>query len=295
MRFFPLATIAAAGALALMTQAAMAQPLVSADWLRTHLHDSNTVVIDIRPAAQYQAGHIPGAVGADYDKIGWRAVTADGAGGALPPIAKISALIGGLGVSDASHAVIVADDFAAMARVYWTFKVLGHTDVSLLDGGWRAWHADATDQVSTAPVRPVKAVFTAHYDPAIRAVLPEVEQAVANHSADLVDARPPGQWYGTAKTSVVKRFGHLPGATWIDQTDALQSPAKLKDKAALATLFATINPAKPAISYCNTGHLAATDWFVMSEVLHKKGTRLYDGSMSEWSSDASRPMVVGAK
>ena len=112
-----------------------------------------SVVLDLRPAAQYAAGHVPGAVMADYEHSGWRVKLPDGAGGALPPVSQIAAIIGKLGVGDADEAVLVSDDFAAAARIYWTFKVLGHREVTILDGGWKAWE-QAHQTVQTAPAEP---------------------------------------------------------------------------------------------------------------------------------------------
>ena len=228
-----------AGALALgVASSAAAQPLVQPAWLQAHLHDAALVVLDIRPQSQSAKSRIPAAVPADYETTGWRAKTADGAGGALPPIAQIGATIAKLGVADTSHAVIVGDDFGATARVYWTFKVLGHTDVSILDGGWKRWAADG-NPVETAPAAPrAAAVFTPRYNPDIRAALPEVTTALTSGNRTLIDARPPGQWFGTAKSPVVKAFGHLPHAVWIDQSDALtQDGTALKPKADLVALF----------------------------------------------------------
>ncbi|MDE2517217.1 MAG: sulfurtransferase [Rhodospirillales bacterium] len=285
-----------AGAAALLLTAGTAQaapppaagPLVSPAWLAAHAGAAHLVVLDIRPAAAYAAGHVPGAVGADYEHSGWRVRLPDGAGGALPPIPAISAVIGEHGVGDGDRAVIVASDFAAAARIYWTFKVLGHRNVSILDGGWQAWQA-AHDPVSTAAVVPAHAVFTARYQPALRAQLPEVAADIRTGAATLVDARPPAQWNGTAKTRDVAEYGHLPHAVWVDQSRALED-GRLKPKAELEKIFAKV-PNKPATTYCNTGHLAATDWFVLAEVLHHKNVKLYDGSMSEWTADANRPIV----
>ncbi len=269
---------------------ASAQPLVGPDWLAAHRADPGVIVLDIRPSAQHATGHIPGAVSADYEKGGWRVKQADGAGGALPPIEQIAATIGAYGMGDTDKAVIVGDDFGAMARVYWTIKVLGHADVSILDGGWTGWVA-ANQPVEAGSVTPHATVFTAHYDPSIRADLPEVAQSIATGDATLVDARPPAQWEGTAKTAAVREYGHLPGAVWIDQTGALAADgAKLKPRTELAALFAKTGD-KPVTTYCNTGHLAATDWFVLSEVLHHPRTKLYDASMSQWTADPARPVV----
>ena len=270
---------------------ASAQPLVQPEWLKAHLSDPKIVVLDIRPQAQAAASHIPAAVPADYETAGWRAKTPDGAGGALPPIEQIASTIARLGVGDATHAIIVGDDFGATARVYWTFKVLGHTDVSILDGGWKRWSTDGnpTDAFAVAPR--AAGTFTPHYDPSIRAELPEVENTLASGNRTMIDARPPGQWFGTAKSPAVKAFGRLPHAVWIDQSDALIADGTaLKPKAELVALFGKAGDA-PITTYCNTGHLAATDWFVLSEVLHHPDVRLYDASLSQWANDPSRPVV----
>ncbi len=284
------ASITAAAAVLLAGGTASAQPLVDADWLNGHLNDAHVVVLDIRPREQNAAGHIPAAVPADYETAGWRVKQPDDAGGALPPIEQIAATIAGLGVGDADKAVIVGDDFGATARVYWTFKVLGHANVSILDGGWKGWAASG-NQTDKAPVTPRSATFTPHYDPSLRAELSDVEHVLADGSRTLIDARPPGQWNGTAKSPALRAFGRLPHAVWIDQSEALTPDGTaLKPKAELAALFGRAGD-KPVTTYCNTGHLAATDWFVLSEVLHHPDTRLYDASLSQWTADPSRPIV----
>lgn len=268
---------------------ARAQPLVSAEWLAQHMADPHVVVLDLRTQAAHEVAHIPGAVAADYERAGWRVKLPDGSGGALPPVPEIAATIGRLGVADTDKAVIVSDDFGAAARVYWTFRVLGHNDVSILNGGWRAWEASGLP-MQAGPVARAVEVFTPQYDPALRAELAEVERTIQTGDATLVDARPPAQWEGRSKTSAVREYGHLPGAVWVDQTEALTADGRLKPDPELTRLFAKVGD-KPATTYCNTGHLAATDWFVLSEVLHRPGTKLYDGSMSQWTADASRPVA----
>ncbi len=248
-------------AFSLASLPALAQPLVSADWLAANRPDQNLVVLDIRPHEQYQAGHIPGAVPADYEQIGWRTKLPDGSAGALPPQPQIAALIGSLGVGPSTHAVIVSNgDFAAAARVYWTFKVLGHEQVSILDGGEAGWIGTGR-ALDTANVTPRPAGFTPHYNEALRADLPDVETSVARHTRVMLDARPPAQWYGKAKVPAVSSFGHLPGALWVNQSDALTPDGRLKPRPELEALFAKVGT-EPVTTYCNTGHLAATDWFV---------------------------------
>jgi len=270
---------------------AAAQPLVQPNWLKAHLRDPKVIVLDIRPHDLAAGSHIPAAVPADYEKAGWRVKSPDGSGGALPPVEQISAVIAGLDVGDSTHAVIVGDDFGATARVYWTFKVLGHGNVSILDGGWKRWSTGGYP-VSTTPSTPRPAVkFTPRYDASIRAELPEVEQTLARGNRTLIDARPPAQWQGTAKSPAVAAFGRLPHAVWIDQSDALiPDGTALKPKTELVALFEKVGTA-PVTTYCNTGHLAATDWFVLSEVLHHPDVRLYDASLSQWTHDPARPII----
>ena len=251
--------------------------------------DPHTVVLDLRSAAEHQASHIPGAVSASYEGGAWRVKQADGAGGALPPVPQIAATLAGFGVGDADRAVIVSDDFGAAARAYWTLRVLGHDEVSILDGGWRGWER-ASLPLETGPVMPQGRDLHAALQPGASGRDQRVEQAVRSGGETLVDARPPAQWEGRAKTSAVAAVGHLPRAVWVDQSTALSSDGHLKSRPELERVFAALGRDKPATTYCNTGHLAATDWFVLSEVLGRPGTKLYDGSMSQWTADPSRPV-----
>ena len=265
--------------------ASAAEPVVSAGWLAAQLRNPHVVVLDLRPAGAYMQGHIPGAISADFGTTGWMARGQSGAAGALPPVDRIAATIGTLGVGNDDQPVIVSDSFPAAARVYWTFKVLGHADVSILDGGLNGW----TGPVERAPVTRPPAAFTAHYTDSLRAELPEVAAAVSGGGAKLVDARPMSQWNGTVRSPVVRQGGHLPGAVLLDQASALTADGRLRSRNELALLFMPAG-SKPAIVYCNAGYLSATDWFVLSEVLHRPDVKLYDGSMSEWTADPSRPV-----
>ena len=186
---------------------------------------------------------------------GWTTRTPGGAAGALPPVDQMAATIGALGVGDTDQVVIVGDDFAGAARVYWTFKVLGHNEVSIQDGGIRSW----TGPLETGAVARKPGSFTVHYDGAFRAELPDLASALSTGEATLVDARPMSQWVGPARSPVVRAGGQLPGAVSIDQAKALTPDGRLRPHAELAALFA-FTGSKPSIVYCNAGHLSATDW-----------------------------------
>jgi thiosulfate/3-mercaptopyruvate sulfurtransferase len=128
---------------------------------------------------------------------------------------------------------------------------------------------------------------------ALRAELDAVEAAVDNHSAVLLDSRAINFFEGRGKSPQVARPGRLPGAALLDHAAAFDAAAaSLKPKAELEQLFASV-PSKPVINYCNTGHQAATNWFVLSEVLRRPNVSLYDGSLSEWAEEPSRPVETG--
>lgn len=276
-------------------------PLVSVDWLQQHRTDHNVVVLDVRSAIDgggaeaYRRGHIPGSVHSDYDKGGWR-VTRNGIPFQLPTTAELEKLIGELGIDEDSHVVVVpagvhATDFGAAARVYWTLKVAGVTRVSILDGGFAAWQAAAGSAVETGTNPPSPKIFTATIDKRLIAEVGDVEQVEQFGGATLVDARPASFFLGKEKAPAAKAYGHISGAINVDNASFYDPTTnRLKPPAELAAIAARV-PQGPAISYCNTGHWAATDWFVLSEVLGRKDVRLYYGSMVDWTAKESRPIV----
>jgi thiosulfate/3-mercaptopyruvate sulfurtransferase len=289
-------------ALALLVAPAMAaesQPLVSAQWLNGHLTDSKVVVLDIRSAIDgstaetFAKGHIPGAVYSDYDKGGWR-VERGGVPFMVPTTAELEKLIGELGIDEDSHVVVVpagvnVSDFGAAARTYWTLKYAGIGNVSILDGGLASWTA-AGLKLDTGAHSPSPAIFTATIDKSILAPASEVEKIEASGGATLVDARPASFYSGKEKAPQAQAYGHIPGALSLDSAEFYDDKTnRLKPKTELAAAAAHL-PDGPAVAYCNTGHWAATDWFVLHELLGRANARLYAGSMVEWTSNASRPV-----
>lgn len=278
--------------------------LISPEDLFARLGDSNLVILDIRSSvdgggkAAYEAGHIPGAVHTNYVADGWRAKVG-AAPGMLPPLEKLSELIGSLGIKPHDDVVIVpagvsATDFAAAARVYWTLKLIGHGQQAILDGGFKAWSADSARPVETGALAPKPA---APYPVVVKQNLRSNTDAtfVASKSklATLVDARSASYYEGKEKAPESTRAGHIPGAISRDYAEAFDiSTGKLKPVGDLGALFGAV-PKGPAISYCNTGHTAALNWFVMSEVLGRDEISLYDGSMTDWTQDPERPVAAG--
>jgi thiosulfate/3-mercaptopyruvate sulfurtransferase len=268
-------------------------PLVDATWLAGRLNDPGVVVIDVRSAEAYAAGHAPGARSAPYVSFGWRQAV-DGVPEQLPPVPEISRRISSLGVGRLSQVVLIpagesAQDFGAATRVYWTFKVLGHDRVSILDGGWKAWRM-ASGAVGTAPPAARSGDFRPRYRPELRAELATVSEALRS-GAPLVDGRPPAHFTGAAKSGVVQGRGALPGAVNLPD-DLLYDPARARfaNRAEVAALARRLELPRrgPVITYCNTGHYASIAWFAFSEVLGNPRAALYDGSLAEWTQDPAR-------
>ena len=284
-------------------------PLVDAAWVKANLGTPGLVILDLRgplggaSKAQYLKAHIPGAIYSDYLKDGWRIKDRNGTVGMLPPAGRLEKLIGGLGIANDSHVVVVTNgrsalDIGTATRIYWTFKVLGHDQISVLDGGMTAYlRARGKDK---KPVNPLESgevklpatTFRAALRADMLASKEQVEQALAAGTV-LVDNRPNNQYLGVNKSGLAKRYGTLPGArnlpeNWV----TVNGGGTFRDRAALEQLYAAAGvPTEGAqISFCNTGHWASLGWFVSHELLGNSEARLYDGSIVEWSADAAAPM-----
>jgi len=290
----------AALAFAAAARAEGVTPLVSTTWLKQHLSDPDVFVLDVRSAIDsggaeaFQQGHIPGAIHSDYDKAGWR-VTRGGVPFMLPTLPELEKLIGELGIDEDTHVVVVpagvhVTDFGSAARTYWTLKVAGVAKVSILDGGHAAWVAEK-NETESGPSKPSPRIFSATLNKALLAEAGEVQKIEQSGGATLIDSRPASFFAGKQKAPAAKAYGHIPGAVNVDSAGFYDDKTnRLKPQAELVAIAAAL-PGGPAVAYCNTGHWAATDWFVLSELIGRKDVRLYYGSMVEWTSDASRPLA----
>jgi thiosulfate/3-mercaptopyruvate sulfurtransferase len=277
------------------------QPLVTVDWLKANLGKPNVVVVDVRPAGAFATAHVPGAVNADYATAGWRAKI-DGVPGMLPPKADLEKLIGGLGIDNRTHVVVVpaatdSTEFGTATRVYWTFKVVGHDQVSILDGGFRAWTADRTATLEAGPSAPTAKTFVATIRPHYLATKAEVEQALKD-GTPLIDARPAAQYEGKSKSDVVKANGTIPGAVNLEHSKLVSADSgKFASADTVKGLLAKLGLKSEGkeIAFCNTGHWASVAWFAASEIAGNKDAKMYDGSMAEWATDPAHPVEVKAQ
>ena len=269
-------------------------PLVAATWLKGHLGGRDLAVIDIRAREDFEAGHIPGAVDAEYP-VYWRQPD-----WRLLPVETLSANLSAFGIGTEVTVVIVpgggdSTELGGATFAYWVLKYLGHDNVSILNGGWTAWRSDRTDPIQAGPSARTSANFTVDLRPDIRATTDQVMVSLGGDSV-LVDARAPDQYLGKTKSELVSRAGRIPGAINLPFSKLYDDGAHLlKSVLALALLVPPQLPSRDArvITYCNTGHWSSIDWFVLHELLGYPNTRLYDGSMAVWTSDPNQPVETG--
>ena len=299
-------TFAGALLVAGSAQALEVDPLVSPAWLSEHLDNDNLVVLDIRSSidnggdrSSFEDAHIPGSLYSSYTEDGWRE-SRDGVTGVMPPVSSLQRLIGGLGIDNDDTVVLVpagtgATDFGSAARVYWTFKVLSHDQVAILDGGFAGWKEQGLEVVSGAVEYPDPVRFEGELDESLLATTEEVE-AARESQGQLVDARPEDYFKGDNQSPAAAAPGTIPGALNLPHQSLLANDggAWRLDTAQVTSRIqaAELDASAKTVAFCNTGHWAATDWFVLSEIAGFDNVALYDGSMAEWTQDESRPLAV---
>ena len=218
----------------------------------------------------------------------------------LPERADFEKAIQAAGIDAGKPIVLVPmgqaiEDIDDALRVYWQFKVYGEANVAVLDGGQAAWLLDGRDTTQTPVVARVGNWKAGGEHMQSFADSGDVANA-SQTGGQLVDARPAAQFYGLVKRDYVYSFGHVANARLVSPdmlTRNSQGVAYFYPAKTYASLFAAagVDPAKPAITYCNSGHLASGPWFILSEIVGNKQTRLYDGSMHQWTLE-KRPTVA---
>lgn len=316
---------AVAALLSLGSTLALAQlpgPLVDGKWLAANL--DKVQVVDVRSAVKTftatpefetdaksgkktlteVGGHIAGARLIDMKtmrtdrQIGGQTVKY-----MIPERAEFQRAVQAVGIDAGKPIVLVpvgldVSDVDEALRVYWQFKVYGEDDIAVLDGGIALWLAEGRAFATDAPA-PRTGSWASKADRSAQyfASSEDVAKAIAERSATLVDGRDARQYHGLVKRDYVFGYGHLDGAKLYPtelMTKTSSGALTFMSPATYRGLFAGqgIDPAAPAITYCNSGHLASGPWFLMSEVIGNRATRLYDGSLHQWTLE-KRPMAGG--
>ncbi|MFN2332060.1 MAG: sulfurtransferase [Halomonas sp.] len=298
----------AAGALAIAgpVYALHPSPLVEAEWLNDQLGSDGLVVLDVRSAiddggnrAAFEDGRIPGSRYSSYTDAGWRE-THGNVAGLLPDVADLEALIGDLGIGNDDTVVVVAGgtgptDFGSAARIYWTFKVLGHDEVTILNGGFAGWEQQGFEVAGDDSSTPETTDFSATLQSHLLATTEEVE-AARQAGEPLVDARPPGFFTGEIQSPATRAPGTIPDSLNLPHDGALverDGAYYLEPERLNANIDALgLDRQAPTVAFCNTGHWAASGWFQLSELGGLENTTMYDGSMAKWTQDDARPMQL---
>lgn len=286
-----------------LVPALAADPLVNVSWLKDRLGQPGLVVLDVQSPADYLKAHIPGAVHTDFAKSGWREERTDKVPDMLPTeTAKLAAHIGSLGIDQTSHVVLIAPgksnaDMGWATRIYWTLKVFGHDEVSLLNGGMAAWAKDKGNPLQAGAVKVEPKTFSVKLRGDMVPTSEDVKAAM-ERGILMVDNRPEDQFVGINRNPKASMSGTLPGAKNLPALWTSENAGGVfRSKAQIEQLYqvAGVPTSGEQVNFCNTGHLASIGWFVSSEILGNKQARLYDGSMTEWTLNKVGPVEQKVK
>ena len=271
--------------------------LVSADWAEKNLGTEGIVFLEVdEDTAAYDGGHLPGAV-----KINWTTELQDQVRRDIVDRDQFAALLSAKGVSNDDTVVLYGGNnnwFAAYA--YWQFKLYGHGDVKLLDGGRKKWELDGRPLTSETADRPATTYTAQAPDTSIRAFRDEVVAAIGQKN--LVDVRSPDEFSGKLLAPAhlpqeqSQRPGHVPSARNIPWSKNANDDGTFKSDDELKELYAAeqVDLAKDTIAYCRIGERSAHTWFVLHELLGVENVKNYDGSWTEYGSLVGVPIELGA-
>ena len=264
-----------------------ADVLVDAEWVEAHLSDPKIVLVEVdEDVSAYDGGHIAGAVRMDWTTELQAPFARD-----VVDKAGFEALLAAKGIANDDTVVLYGGNnnwFAAYA--YWEFKLYGHAEVKLLDGGRKKWELDGRELVKVVPARPTTRYTAQDEDTSIRAFRDEVVASIG--AKNLVDVRSPDEFSGKIKAPAhlpqeqSQKAGHIPTAINIPWSKAAADDGTFRSDAELTALYAGagLDAGKSTIAYCRIGERSSHTWFVLRELLGNPDVKNYDGSWAEYGS-----------
>ena len=264
--------------------------LVSTDWLAAHLNDPDLRILDgswflpqmgLDAKANYDAKHIPGARFFDIDDI---ADNRSELPHMAPPTEKFISRMRAMGVGD-GHQVVIYDQHSVFSapRVWWLFRLMGKTDVAVLDGGLPKWEAEGRPLEDLPPMVRDRHMTVQRQSGLVKDVT-QVAHASKLGDYEIIDARAHGRFIGQDEEPRPNlRKGHIPGSKNVPWGDVLTAQGTMKSPDALRALFkgAGVDLSKPAITTCGSGVNAALLAFAL-ELTGKSDWAVYDGAWAEW-------------
>jgi len=272
--------------------------LVDADWVQAHLDDPSVVLVEVdEDVSAYDTGHIAGAV-----RIDWTDDLQDPVRRDLLTKTQFEALLSRKGISNGDTVVLYGGNnnwFAAYA--YWYFKLYGHSDVRLLDGGRKRWELDSRELTADVVQREPTRYVASEPDVSIRAFRDDVVAAIG--SQNLVDVRSPDEFAGRLLAPAhlpqeqSQRPGHVPTAINVPWSKAANDDGTFKTDDELRDLYgaAGLDSDRDTVAYCRIGERSAHTWFVLHELLGHDNVKNYDGSWTEYGSLVGVPIQLGAE
>ncbi|MFC8528302.1 sulfurtransferase [Nocardia sp. NPDC057227] len=271
--------------------------LVSVDWAEENLNAPGVVFVEVdEDTSAYDGGHIAGAV-----RLDWKTDLQDPVRRDFVNQEQFSDLLSARGISNDDEVVLYGGNnnwFAAYA--YWYFKLYGHNNVKLIDGGRKKWELDGRPLSTDAVSRPATQYKASAPDLSIRAFRDEVIAAIG--TKNLVDVRSPDEFSGKILAPAhlpqeqSQRPGHIPGAINVPWSKAANEDGTFRSDAELAELYkeAGLDGEKETIAYCRIGERSSHTWFVLQELLGHQNVKNYDGSWTEYGSLIGAPIELGA-
>ncbi|MFE1167383.1 sulfurtransferase [Nocardiopsis sp. NPDC058789] len=270
--------------------------LVDAAWVEAHLDDANVVLVEVdEDTSAYDKGHIPGAV-----KIDWKTDLQDPVRRDFVDRTGFEKLLSAKGIGNDDQVILYGGNnnwFAAYA--YWYFKLYGHDNVRLLDGGRKKWELDSRELVEEVPERAATEYKAQEQDSSIRAFRDEVVEAIG--TKDLVDVRSPDEFTGKLLApahlpqETSQRPGHIPTARNIPWAKTANEDGTFKTADELRELYteAGVDLDKDIIAYCRIGERSSHTWFALHEIVGLENVKNYDGSWTEYGSLVGVPVELG--
>ena len=271
--------------------------LVDAEWVEQHLDDPKVAVVEVdEDTSAYEKNHIRNAI-----RIDWKRDLQDAVRRDFVNKEQFEALLSERGIGNDTTVVLYGGNnnwFAAYA--YWYFKLYGHQDVKLLDGGRKKWELDSRDLVEEVPTRPATTYAAQEQDLDIRAFRDEVVEAI--NVKNLVDVRSPDEFSGKLLAPAhlpqeqSQRPGHVPSAKNIPWSKSANDDGTFRSDDELTELYRGegVDLSKDTIAYCRIGERSAHTWFVLHELLGQPNVKNYDGSWTEYGSLVGVPIELGA-